>query len=195
MSEPNFEDYRDELEAAERRVAGEIDPGARALVVAILVFVLLLSLLLPHTGDVRGLDVLTGGEKALSVKIALPSRIFCWLALVFGVGMSMLALVTRRWTLAWFALAGTGLSCAAGMLAVWSRQTVAEGQPGPGIGLVLGWITVIVLAFHWARVVWTRTAVQMAAETQRRDEAAQRQTRSLLDGLENPADRTPPEGG
>ncbi len=31
------------LEAAERRVAGEIDPGARALVVAILVFVLLVS--------------------------------------------------------------------------------------------------------------------------------------------------------
>ena len=101
----------------------------------------------------------------------------------------MLALLTRRWALAWFALAGTGLSCAAGMLAVWSRQTVVEGQSGPGIGLVLGWITVIVLAFHWARVVWTRTAVQMAAETQRRDEATQRQTRSLLDGL----DPTPPK--
>ena len=193
MSEPDFEAYRDELEAAERRVAGEIDPGARALVVAILVFVLLVSLLLPHTGDVRGLDVLIGGEKALSAKIALPSRIFCWLALVFGVGMSMLALLTRRWTLAWFALAGTGLSCAAGMLAVWSRQTVVEGQSGPGIGLILGWITVILLAFHWARVVWTRTAVQMAAEDQRRGEAAQRQTRSLLDGLANPADPSTPE--
>ena len=193
MSEPDFEAYRDELEAAERRVAGEIDPGARALVVAILVFVLLVSLLLPHTGDVRGLDVLIGGEKALSAKIALPSRIFCWLALVFGVGMSMLALLTRRWTLAWFALAGTGLSCAAGMLSVWSRQTVVEGQSGPGIGLILGWITVILLAFHWARVVWTRTAVQMAAEDQRRGEAAQRQTRSLLDGLDNPADPRTPE--
>ena len=193
MSESDFEAYRDELEAAERRVAGEIDPGARALVVAILVFVLLVSLLLPHTGDVRGLDVLIGGEKALSAKIALPSRIFCWLALVFGVGMSMLALLTRRWTLAWFALAGTGLSCAAGMLSVWSRQTVVEGQSGPGIGLILGWITVILLAFHWARVVWTRTAVQMAAEDQRRGEAAQRQTRSLLDGLDNPADPRTPE--
>ena len=193
MSEPDFEAYRDELEAAERRVAGEIDPGARALVVAILVFVLLVSLLLPHTGDVRGLDVLIGGEKALSAKIALPSRIFCWLALVFGVGMSMLALLTRRWTLAWFALAGTGLSCAAGMLAVWSRQTVVQGQSGPGIGLILGWITVILLAFHWARVVWTRTAVQMAAEDQRRGEAAQRQMRSLLDGLDNPADPRTPE--
>jgi hypothetical protein len=44
------------------------------------------------------------------------------------------------------------------------------------------------LAFHWARVVWTRTAVQLAAEAQRRDEAAQNQTRSLLDRLDPPAD-------
>ena len=62
-------------------------------------------------------------------------------------------------------------------------QTAESGLPGPGIGLVLGWITVLLLAFHWARVVWTRTAVQMAAEAQRRDEAARRQTRTLLDGL------------
>ncbi len=37
----DFEAYKDDLEAAERRVAGEIQPGARALVVSILVFVLL----------------------------------------------------------------------------------------------------------------------------------------------------------
>lgn len=183
MNDPDFEAYRHELEAAERRVAGEIDPGMRAVVVAILVFVLLVSLLLPHTGDARGVDVLLDDDRAMAVGIALPSRIFCWLSLVFGVGMSMLALLTRRWTLAWFALAGSGLACAAGMLAVWSRQTAQSGLPGPGIGLVLGWITVLLLAFHWARVVWTRTAVQMAAEAQRRDEAARRQNRTLLDGL------------
>ena len=44
MSE--FEAYRAEIEAAERKVAGEIQPGARAMVVAILVFVLLVSLIL-----------------------------------------------------------------------------------------------------------------------------------------------------
>ena len=55
---------RDEIEAAERRVAREIDPGARALVVAILVFVLLGSFALPHTGDVRGWDVLFGSHGA-----------------------------------------------------------------------------------------------------------------------------------
>lgn len=193
MTEPDFAAYKSDLEAAERRVAGEIDPGTRALVVAILVFVLVLSFILPHAGIARGVDVLLSSEKAAAVAIALPSRIFSWLALVFGIGVSMLALLTRRWTLAWLALAGSGLASALGMLAVWSRQTAAEGQPGPGIGLILGWVTVILLAFHWARVVWTRTAVQMAAEAQRRDEAAQRQSRSLLDGVGGSAVSDSPE--
>jgi hypothetical protein len=102
----------------------------------------------------------------------------------------MLALLTRRWTLAWIALAGTAVSIPLGMLAVWSRQTAAAGLPGPGIGLVLAWVTAILLAFHWARVVWTRTALQLAAEAQRRQEASERDTTSLLDGLE-PPDRKP----
>ena len=180
-SEGHFEAYKADLEAAERRVAGEIDPGLRGVVVAVLVFVLVLSFVLPHTGGARGIDVLMGDEKAISVGIALPSRIFVWFALIFGVGFSMLALLTRRWTLAWIALAGCAVGTAIGMLAVWSRQIATHGHPGPGIGLVLGWITMFMLAFHWARVVWTRTAVQLAAEAQRRGEAAQHQTRSLLD--------------
>ncbi len=190
----DFEAYRAEIEAAERKVAGEIQPGGRAMVVAILVFVLLVSLILPHTGGARGVDVLMGDNKAISVGIALPSRIFSWLALVFGVGFSMLALLTRRWVLAWIALAGCGLASATGMLAVWSRQTAAHGHPGPGVGLIIGWITVILLTFHWARVVWTRTAVQLAAEEQRRREAAERQSRSLLDDVDRREGNPPAEG-
>lgn len=185
--------YRADLEAAERRVAGEIDPGARAVVVAVLVFVLLLSFVLPHTGDARGIDVLMGDDKAISVGISLPSRLFCWFALVFGVGFSMLALLTRRWTMAWIALAGSAVGSALGMLAVWSRQTAAAVHPGPGIGLIVAWVAMLLLTFHWARVVWSRTALQMAAEAQRRQDAAEQQARSLLDGLDSRDDRHPPE--
>lgn len=195
MSRPaddGSEAYRSEIEAAERKVAGEIAPGARAMVVAILVFVLLVSLILPHTGGARGVDVLMGDNKALSVGIALPSRLFTWLALVFGVGFSMLALLTRRWVLAWLALAGSALASAVGLLAVWSRQTAAHGHPGPGIGLLLGWLAVILLTFHWARVVWTRTAVQLAAEEQRRAASAQSQARTLLEDLDRREGKQPP---
>ena len=180
----DFDAFRTEIEAAERRVAREIDPGARAVVVAILVFVLLGSFILPHTGGVRGWDVLFGSHGAGAAAIALPSRVFAWLALVFGVGFSMLALLTRRWALAWIALAGSAMASAAGLLAVWSRQTAAAGHPGPGVGLIVAWITVILLTFHWARVVWSRTIVQLAAEEQRRRVVAQQQSRTLLDSLQ-----------
>lgn len=194
MTADDFEAYRADLEAAERRVAGEIDPGARAVVVAVLVFVLLVSFILPHTGGARGVDVLMGDDKAISVGIALPSRLFSWFALVFGVGFSMLALTTRRWTLAWIALAGTAVCIPLGMLSIWSRQTASAGHPGPGIGLIVGWITVILLTFHWARVVWTRTALQLAAEAERRQAATKRESASLLDEPPEPKSR-PDEAG
>lgn len=182
----DFDAYRADIEAAERRVAGEIDPGGRGLVVLICVFVLVASFLLPHTGSVRGWDVLTVGNGADEAMVTLPSRVFMWLALVFGVGFSLLALLTRRWAVAWVALAGSAVASAAGLLAVWSRQTVAQGHPGPGIGLILAWITVIVLTFHWAQVVWSRTALQLAAEAERRRNTTALHSRNLLDGLDDP---------
>jgi hypothetical protein len=180
-SDQDFDDFKGDIEDAERRVAREIDPGARALVVAVLVFVILASFVLPHTGGARGLDVLVGDDAAIRAAVALPSRVFVWLMLVFSVGFSILALMTRRWALAWIALAGSAVACPIGMLAVWSRQTVAAPHPGPGIGLILAWIAVILLSFHWARVVWSRTALQLAAEEQRRRAVAERQRKGLLD--------------
>jgi hypothetical protein len=190
----DFDAFRTEIEAAERRVAREIEPGARAVVVAVLVFVLLGSFILPHAGQVRGWDVLFGSHGAGAAAVALPSRVFAWLALVFGVGFSMLALMTRRWALSWVALAGSAIASGAGLLAVWSRQSAPAGHPGPGIGLIVAWITVMLLTFHWARVVWSRTIVQLAAEEQRRRVVAQQQSRTLLDSLQTDAKTDePPE--
>ena len=169
MSE--FDQIRNDVDAVERKMAGEIDPGVRAVVVAVLVFVVLASFALPHTGTAKGYDVLAGDDVALGEAIALPSRVFVWLAFVFGVGVSMLALSTRRWVLAWIALAGSAVASVAGMLAIWTRQTLEPNvhAGGPGIGLIVGWIAIILLTFHWIRVVWSRTAVQLAAEEQRRN--------------------------
>ncbi|RZK75356.1 MAG: hypothetical protein EOP28_00260 [Rhodococcus sp. (in: high G+C Gram-positive bacteria)] len=174
-----IESYLKDFDDAEKKVAGEIDPGARALVVAIAVVVLLGSLTLPHSGVANGWEVLVYGDDAQAETIALPSRLFVWFDVVFGVVVSMLALVTRRWALAWVALAGTAVSIVFGMLAIWSRQTPAPGieAAGPGIGLIIGWLTVIVLTFHWLKVVWSRTALQLAAEEERRAAAAEAERR------------------
>jgi hypothetical protein len=104
----------------------------------------------------------------------------------------MLALLTRRWALAWIALSGSAIASVIGMFAVWSRQTAGAGHPGPGIGLIIAWVAVILLTFHWARVVWSRTAVHLAAEEERRRAAAERQSKNLLETLDDKADK--PEG-
>lgn len=160
----------EDAERAERRIAAEINPGARAMAVAGAVVLLLLSFSLPHTGVANGWDVLVSGDDAGIEAIALPSRIFVTLAVAFGAVMSMLALVTRRWAVAWIALAGCALASVFGMLAVWSRQTLAPNLDvgGVGPGLLLGWFMVVFLTFHWLKVVWSRTVAQMDAEHERR---------------------------
>ncbi len=178
-----MDEVRADLEAAERKIAGEIDPGARALVVAVGVLVLLGSFSLPHAGAANGWEVLSFAPDATAESIALPSRIFVWLALVFGSIFAIRARATRRWVLAWLALAGSAVSIVFGMLSIWTRQTLPVGDPGagPGIGLILGWFAVMVLTFHWAKVVWTRTALQLAAEAELRDAAARDENKGLLD--------------
>lgn len=183
MSEKGFDQFKGDLRKAERKVAGEIDPGRRAVVVAVGVLAVLVALVLPHTGSVTGIDVLTFNSDAAAENVTITSRIFVWLQLVFGVGISALALTTRRWVFAWVALCGSAIACFAGLLAWWSRNTpgVSGFDPpsGVGPGLILGWLAMFVITFHWARVVWTRTSYQLTLEAHRRDQAAAEEKRAL----------------
>ena len=168
-------DVRADLEAAERKVASDIDPGVRAMFVAVAVLVLLGSFTLPHAGSANGWEVLSSAPDAVTEEIGLPSRLFVGFAVVFAGLGSILALVTRKWTLAWVSLAGSAVTIVFGMLAIWSRQTLpAESSAaGPSIGLVIGWFAVMVIVFHWARVVWARTSAQLEAEAELRKVVAQ----------------------
>jgi len=53
---------------------------------------------------------------------------------------------------------------------------------------------VIVLTYQWARVVWSRTIVQLAAEEERRRAAAQQQSMTLLDSLGKTGRPDDPDG-
>ena len=174
--------YEEDLRRAERKVAGEIDPGARAVVVAVAVLAAMLSLVLPHAGSASGIDVLTNSAHSVAERIAITSKVFVWLLLVFGIGFSTLALLTRRWLISWIALCGSAVSCVAGMLAWWTRNTPGVGgidpPSGVGIGLILGWVAALVLTFHWSRVVWARSTYHLAVEEERRREAAEREEAS-----------------
>lgn len=168
-------DTRAELAAAEREVARAIDPGARAMFVAIAVLVLLGSFSLPHAGTANGWEVLALAPDAAAEEIGLPSRLFTWFALVFGGLGSILALVTGKWAIAWIAVAGSAVTTVFGMLSIWSRQTLPADSvaAGPGFGLVIAWFAMMVIVFHWVRVVWARTSAQLEAEAELRRVTAQ----------------------
>ncbi|MCE5290348.1 MAG: hypothetical protein LLG14_14070 [Nocardiaceae bacterium] len=178
-----FEELRRDVDAVERKMAREIEPGKRAVFMAVLFLALLASFSLPHTGNVRGWDVLAGASDLAANNVTFPSRLFVWFALIFGVFASMLALMTRRWGLAWIAFTGTAVSTVLGMLAIWSRQTIRADLAGggPGYGLVIAWIAVGLLAFQWLNIVWSKSSILLAAEERRRQEEENEKNREKGD--------------
>ncbi|MER6989826.1 hypothetical protein ABT337_08900 [Saccharopolyspora hirsuta] len=130
-----------------------IDPGARALVIASVMLVLVLSSLLPWAGDAAGWEVLTG-QADPALKIGLLPWLFALNSTIVGLGVGALALITRRWVFAFVAAMAGMVVSFEGVIAIWSRQT--SGQHGPALGLILAAVCMIVLAVQWMKIIWTR---------------------------------------
>ncbi|MGH3952286.1 MAG: Rv2732c family membrane protein [Pseudonocardiaceae bacterium] len=144
---------RAEIDAVERSALRRVDPGARAVVIAGAIMVLLVATSLPWVGGASGWEVLRGTADPADGVGLLP-RLFAAVALGFGVGLSALALITRRWGLVWASALGCGYGVLDGVWAIWSRQTTAGA--GPGAGLILAVLAVAVLAAQWFRLVVSR---------------------------------------
>jgi hypothetical protein len=148
---------RAEIDQVERRVLRQFDSGTGAMVIALAVLVLLLAAVLPWVGGTSGWQVLLG-QAAPGARVGLLPRIFAVVAFGVGVLASALALVTRRWWLAWVCALGGWLSVVTGVLAIWTQQTTRSHTPGPGpgSGLVLAVLAALVLAIQWFRIAWSR---------------------------------------
>jgi hypothetical protein len=146
-------ELRAEIDAVERSALRQVDPGGRAVVISVAIMVLLLAVTLPWVGQASGWDVLSGTANPVD-RVGLLPRMFGGVALGLGVGLSVLALVTRRWGLVWASALGCTYCVLDGVWAIWSRQTVHG--PGPGIGLVLAVLALAVLAVQWLRLALSR---------------------------------------
>jgi hypothetical protein len=129
-----------------RGIQRRVDPGPTAMAVSVAMLVLLAGLVLPWTAATQGWEVLAGTADA-----GFLPRLFAFTSLGFGLVTSALALATRSWALSWVSAVGCGFSVVDGVWAIWSRQTAAEGG-GPGIGLVVAVLAVLVLAVSWVRI-------------------------------------------
>lgn len=155
--DPDVTGLRRELAEVERRAARTVDLGARAVVAAVAVFVLMVGHVLPWMGDAAGWEVLLGRGDAAG-KAGMVPRLFAATSLLFGVVTSVLALLTRRWGLTWVCALGGWFASVDGLLAIWSRQSSAGlDSPGPGIGLVVSEVAMVVLAVLWFRTSWSRS--------------------------------------
>lgn len=153
----NSEDaVRAEVDAVGRRVARTVELGGRAIVLAVAVFVLMIGYVLPWMGSAAGWEVLLGTGDAAG-KAGMVPRLFAATSLAFGIGASVLALITRLWALTWVCAIGGWFASVDGMLAIWTRQSSAGlDSPGPGIGMVVCGIAMVVVATLWFRTAWSR---------------------------------------
>lgn len=153
----DLSDLQLEAPKAPRRAFRQIDPGMRAVVIAVCVMAMLVAALLPWVEGVTGWQILFGLAPTGTV-IGLVPVIFAVCSTLFGVLVSGAALVTRLWALAFASAAGCGFSLIIALLAVWSQQSTSshEPGPGPGAGIILALVTLIVLVFQWVKVTFSR---------------------------------------
>jgi hypothetical protein len=143
----------EDVDAIGRKVARTVELGRRGFVISLLVFVLVVGQVLPWVGDRVGWQVLFGQGGPLPQLFAVTST-------VIGVLCSVLALGTRRWWLTWVCAMGGWFSSVDGLLAVWSQQSSGANNAvggGPGIGMVVALVAIILLAGNWMRSAFSRS--------------------------------------
>lgn len=148
---------RAQVDQVENRLLRRIDPGGHAMVIAVCVLVLAVCAALPWVDGVAGWQVLVGqgGDQG---KMDILPRVFAIGVFVFGFLGSALSLGLRRWSVAWVSTLGSGLFTVLGLVSIWSQQTTTShlAGPGPGAGLLVSVLAMLVLVVAWVRVVWSR---------------------------------------
>jgi hypothetical protein len=146
-----------QVDGVENGLLRRIDPGGRAMVIAVCVLVLAICAALPWVDGVPGWQVLVD-QGADQGKTDILPRVFAIGVFVFGFLGSALSLGLRRWSVAWVSTLGSGMFTVLGLVSIWSQQTTTShlAGPGPGVGLIVSVLAMLVLVIAWVRIVWSR---------------------------------------
>ncbi|MBD8507892.1 hypothetical protein HT102_15490 [Hoyosella sp. G463] len=148
----DIEAFRRDLADIEHRVQREFGTGGRTGRILLAVTALVVAMLMPLTSSARAWTILSGslGDDELG---SIFLRVFIVLAVAGGIAGSLLALVTRRWALAWATMFSQGLGVLFGMFALWAEATAHPHARTPAIALYAAFALTVVLAYQWIRVV------------------------------------------
>lgn len=163
-------DAESELRQKDRILGRTLVIGRPYLASAVLIVVLAVMLVLPHSAGVRGFDVLFFTDVAREQQTSLPSHIFVLLYSVGTIFFGAVMILSQKWWAAGIAWSATCVAVVYGALAIWLRQSGRGADPdfqgfgGPGIGLYLSEIVLVLLIGTLAGVLWARTPEQRELE-------------------------------
>lgn len=159
-----------EMRRQDRILGRTLVIGPAYLASAVLIVLLAVLLLLPHSSGVRGFDVLFFTDMAQDQHTSLPSHVFVLLYSVGSIGFGAVMILTQKWWAAGVAWSATCVAAVYGILAIWLRQSGRGPDPdfqgfgGPGIGMYLSEIVLFLLIGTLAGVLWARTPEQRKLE-------------------------------
>ena len=164
--------YRGDLAGAERQASQVVSLGRQQVFMGLGMVGFFLSLFLPHSGKVLGLDVLFYSDTAQQYVTTVPERIYMWLALIAAVLLNAATLVTRSALVAYLTWFFSGAAMFYSVFAIWMRQSRPPTEPGvgPSFGLIIGTVSVSVVAAALSFVVLRRNSFQAALAEARREE-------------------------
>ncbi|PRQ10553.1 hypothetical protein C1Y63_10920 [Corynebacterium sp. 13CS0277] len=174
-----------DTKAAERAAARTVVIGPLLLPIVLGMMGVFVSLFLPHSGRVIGLDVLFFSDTARAYVTTVPERIYIWLAIIGPFLLTVATVVTRSMGIALAAWATSGAAMFYSLFAIWMRQSRPPTEPGsgPSIGLVIGAVSVTIVAVCLSIVVFRRSALQRAMAELRSAPAAPDAVASVQDEI------------
>lgn len=162
----------EDLRAAEKRAAGDIEFSGPLVAVLVAAVVLLVTFFLPHSGPVLGFDVLLDTDVARFNNITPAERLYT-IFMVVTILLSFATFLSRSAVVAFIGWIFACVTAVYAMFAGWMRQTRPLLQTGDGIswGLIIGMIAAASLAVGISAVVFRRSTLQAALELARREQA------------------------
>lgn len=151
----------DQLAQQERAAARTISLGRYRWVLLGVLVVFFAALFLPHSGDVRGIDLIARNEKA-TADTKIGEFVFVYFGTAAAVVLNAATLLTRRTAVANIQYLCAGVALLTSLFGLWMRMQDAEntGAAGIGPGLIIEALAVIVLVYAMSCFIFARSEEQ-----------------------------------
>lgn len=169
-----------DLTAAEKAAGRMVDYRASLPLLALGLLLPLVGIFMPHSGEVRGFDVLFDTQTARIFATTRPEEIFAWLQFT-ALSLTVGTIVSKEWLVAWVNWAFAGVAWWYSIIAIWMRQSRPEIDPGtgPSYGLIMCSVGLTILFLTLCGVVMRKNVVQRAIAQARREAAHQNEESRL----------------